>query len=157
MFKTNLMKFGFLVSCCSFAVLLAGCSGGTSVEIVPVSGVLTLRGKPLPNAEIKLVPMADGLDGNFVASGVSDAKGEFTLRLPGKDESGCCACDCKVLVVEGPIPGDRGEDEASIMKAAKFLKSLKNRPIPKDYERLRSTPLTLTISADNPKIEVNLD
>ncbi len=157
MFKTNLMKRGFLLSCCSFALVLAGCSGGTTVEVVPVSGVLMLRGKPLPNAEIKLVPMADGLDGNFVASGVSNAKGEFTLRLPGKDESGCCACDCKVLVVEGPIPGDRGEDEASIMKAANFLKSLKNRPIPEEYERLRSTPLTLTIVPDNPKIEVILE
>jgi len=157
MFKTNLMKRGFLLSCCSFALVLAGCSGGTTVEVVPVSGILMLRGKPLPNAEIKLVPMADGLDGNFVASGVSNAKGEFTLRLPGKDESGCCACDCKVLVVEGPIPGDRGEDEASIMKAANFLKSLKNRPIPEKYERLRSTPLTLTIVPDNPKIEVILE
>ena len=157
MFKTNLMKRGFLLSCCSFALVLAGCSGGTTVEVVPVSGVLMLRGKPLPNAEIKLVPMADGLDGNFVASGVSNAKGEFTLRLPGKDESGCCACDCKVLVVEGPIPGDRGEDEAPIMKAANFLKSLKNRPIPEKYERLRSTPLTLTIVPDNPKIEVILE
>lgn len=156
MLKTKLTQFGFLLSCCSFALLLVGCSGGTTVEIVPVSGVLMLRGKPLPNAEIKLVPMADGLDGNFVASGVSNAKGEFTLRLPGKDESGCCACDCKVLVVEGPIPGDRGEDEASIMKAANFLKSLKNRPIPKEYERLRSTPLTLTIVPNNPKIEVIL-
>ena len=156
MLKTKITQFGLLLSCCSFALLLTGCSGGTTVEVVPVSGVLVLRGKPLPNAEIKLVPMVDGLDGNFVASGVSNAKGEFTLRLPGKDESGCCACDCKVLVVEGPIPGDRGEDEASIMKAANFLKSLKNRPIPKEYERLRSTPLTLTIVPNNPKIEVIL-
>ena len=157
MFKTNLMKLGYLLSCCSFALLLTGCGGEAAVEVVPVSGVLMLRGKPLANAEIKLVPMADGLDGNFVASGVSDAKGEFTLRLPGKEESGCCACDCKVLVVEGPIPGDRGEDEASIMKAAKFLKSLKNRPIPEQNERLKSTPLTLTIVPNNPKIEVILE
>ena len=157
MLKTKLTQFGFLLSCCSFALLLVGCSGGTTVEIVPVSGVLMLRGKPLPNAEIKLVPMADGLDGNFVASGVSNAKGEFTLRLPGKDESGCCVCECKVLVVEGPIPGDRKDDEASIMKAANFLKSLKNRPIPKKYERLRSTPLTLTIAPNNPKIEIILE
>ena len=157
MLKTKLTQFGLLLSCCSFALLLAGCSGGTKVEVVPVSGVLMLRGKPLPNAEIKLVPMAEGLDGNFTAYGVTDAKGEFVLRLPGKDESGCCACDCKVLVVEGPIPGDRGEDEASIMKAAKFVKSLKNRPIPKEYERLLTTPLTLTIVADNPKIELTLD
>jgi hypothetical protein len=157
MFRTNSMKLGFLISCCSFVLLLSGCGGDGSIEVVPVSGVLKLRGKPLANAEIKLVPMAEGLDGNFTAYGVTDAKGEFVLRLPGKDESGCCACDCKVLVVEGPIPGDRGEDEASIMKAARFVESLKNRPIPKEYERLLTTPLTLTIVADNPKIELTLD
>ena len=46
MFKTNLMKRGFLLSCCSFALVLAGCSGGTTVEVVPVSGAIEVPIRP---------------------------------------------------------------------------------------------------------------
>lgn len=137
------------------AITVCGCSEKLP-DVVPATGVVTYRGAPLFNAEIKFIPMHDKLDGNFVASGVTDSKGEFTLSLQGKTESGCCACECKVLVNEGPIPGDRGQDERSIMEGLKFRKSLKNRPIPAKYERVGTTPLTFNVTAENNRFEIEL-
>jgi hypothetical protein len=146
----------------SFALLvlgvitISGC-GEAPPEIVPVTGILTCKGNPVGNAEVKFVPMQDGLDGNYSASGVTDRAGKFTLQLPGQSEPGCCACECKVLVVEGPIPGDtRGQDEKSLLAAANFRKSLKNRPIPKQYERVGTSPLSYTVSAETNNFEIEL-
>jgi hypothetical protein len=142
------------IALCIMAI--SGC-GTSPPEIVPVTGVVTINGDPLANAEVRFMPMADGLDGNFVASGISDKSGAFTLHLQGKPEPGCCACECKVLVVEGPIPGDtRGQDERSLMAAANFKKKLKNRPIPEKYHRVGTSPLSFTVSAENKEFEVKL-
>ena len=135
---------------------LAGC-GKTPPTIVPVTGTVTYKNTPLGNVEVKFIPMDDDLDGNYVASGVTNKAGEFTLHLQGKTEPGCCACECKVLIVEGPIPGDtRSQDEKSLLAAANFRKSLKNRPIPQEYERVGTTPLTMVVSAENNKFELEL-
>lgn len=137
-------------------ITLAGC-GKAPPEIVPVTGTVTYNNAPLGNVEVKFLPMREDLDGNFVASGVTNKAGKFTLRLQGKTEPGCCACECKVLIVEGPIPGDtRSQDEKSLMAASNFRKSLKNRPIPTKYERPGTTPLLLTVSAENNKFEIEL-
>ena len=137
-------------------ITLAGC-GKAPPEIVPVTGTVTYNNAPLGNVEVKFIPMSKELDGNYVASGITNKAGEFTLHLQGKTDPGCCACECKVLIVEGPIPGDtRSQDEKSLKAAANFRKSLKNRPIPKKYERVGTTPLLLTVSAENNKFEIEL-
>ena len=101
--------------------------------------------------------MLDGLGGNHVASGVTDKTGAFTLKFPGKVEPGCCACQCKVLIVEAPIPDEgRGEDEASIMAAGRYRKSQRNRPIPKEFERIGTTPLSYDVDESNKHFEIKL-
>jgi hypothetical protein len=40
-------------------VLLSGCGGG-GPQVAPVSGTVTLDGKPLPNAEVMFVPVGGG-------------------------------------------------------------------------------------------------
>ncbi|MDG1873184.1 MAG: hypothetical protein P8J27_04685 [Mariniblastus sp.] len=129
------------------ALISSGCSP-TAPEIIPVSGNLMLDGKPLPNVEVKFIPMVDGLDGNMIGSGVTDKDGNFTLTLPGKTESGCCACDCKITINEGPMPDGIRGGENEQMAATKFLKSLKNRPIPTRFNRIADTPLSVTVSKD---------
>ena len=137
-------------------ITLTGC-GEKPPEIVPVTGTVVYKNAPYGNVEVKFIPMRNDLDGNYVASGVTNKAGEFTLHLQGKTEPGCCACECKVLIVEGPIPGDtRSQDEQSLLAAANFRKSLKNRPIPKKYERVGTTPLLLNVTAENNSFEIEL-
>jgi hypothetical protein len=137
----------------AIALVLVGCSPAPP-QIVPVSGTVTLDGKPLPNAEVRFIPTRDGLDGNMVGIGVTDDDGKYTLRLPGKTESGCCACECKITITEGPIPDDlRGNDQ---MAATNFLKNLKNRPIPKSFTRMADTPLVVTVTPEQTDYPIEL-
>ena len=145
------MKLGFG----SFALLLVLCVLATGCStppppIVPVSGVLTIKGEPLRNAEVKFVPMHENLDGNAVAAGVTDKNGKYVLMLPGVPEPGCYACECKILVVEGPMPdAARADSNAGFAAANAYRKSLSNRPIPSQYERVGTTPLTITVTAED--------
>jgi len=59
---------------------LAGCGGG-GLKLVPVSGTVTLNGKPLSQCTVTFI--ADASKGNKVAAsliGRLNAQGEFTLR-----------------------------------------------------------------------------
>jgi hypothetical protein len=52
-------------------VLVAGCNGS---NVVPVSGTLTYKGKPVPNAFVHFVP-----ENGRPSMGETDANGKFTL------------------------------------------------------------------------------
>jgi hypothetical protein len=137
--------------------LTTGCSDATP-PVVPANGIVNLRGRPLANAEVRFVPMAPGLDGNFVASGVTDQDGGFTLSLQGKNGQGCCACRCKVLVGEAPLPKEVRDAYISNDQKVinRFQKSLKNRPIPKRYSALKSTPLSFAVSKERSQYNIEL-
>ncbi len=66
-----------------FALSLPGCGGGVTVSLVPVSGVITLDGKPLSNAKIVFMPQASADKKKAPvedSSGMSDAEGKFVLQ-----------------------------------------------------------------------------
>ena len=161
------MRFGRVSNHISHVALLflvalglmsTGC-GKAPPPIIAAGGIITLDGKPLPNAEVRFMPMQDGLDGNYVASAISDADGAFILKLPGKSESGCCACLCKVLVVEGPVPDKlrkAHEDGTDTGAMRRYQTSLPNRPIPDTYGRIGSTPLSFEVSEENHEFAVEL-
>ena len=157
------MKLGSTASIVRLAfafglVLLVGCGGGPNPEILPVSGVVSINGKPLPNAEVRFVPMEDGLDGNFIASGITDKEGGFSLRLPGKEEVGCVACLSKVTINDQPMPGKvraaYGNGNNALIK--RYEDSLKNRPIPTEYKLLRNTPLSYEVSAEQSEFNIEI-
>jgi len=61
---------------CVAALGAAGCSGTARPPTYPVSGTVTLKGKPLEGATIVFVPVAKGAE---AASGVTDASGKYQL------------------------------------------------------------------------------
>ena len=74
-------------ACC---LLLSGC-GGDSLEVAPVSGKVTLDGRPIANVRIFFQPTADGAETFDVGPGSygkTDAEGRFTLQLVGEDRPG---------------------------------------------------------------------
>ncbi len=114
-------------------------------------GVVTLEGKPLRHASVRFIPLTKGLDGNYVAKGLTDDEGRYTLTTAGKGDngSGACACECKVLVKEGPLPDELVElGQRGFRQIAAYRKSLGNRPIPRRYSTIGKTPLTLTVTPD---------
>ena len=141
-----------LATVCLFAVSqLVGCAPAKP-EIVPLTVIVkTAKGQPINNVQVKFVPQIEGLDGNAIAVGVTDDQGSCQPMLRGSEDPGCYACLHKIEVSEGPLPDDiraaYTSDGGASGKA--FQQSLKHRPIPKDYTRLNTTPLSYTPSADN--------
>ena len=143
----------------AFGILFfVGCGSGPNPEILPVSGVVTIDGKPLPNAEVRFVPMTEDLDGNFIASGITGKKGEFSLRLPGKEDVGCVVGLSKVTIDDQPLPDKvhaaYGSGNQALVK--RYDASLKNRPIPTKYKLLRSTPLSYEVSDEQSEFNIEI-
>jgi len=139
-----------------FCLGLTGC-GKAIPPVVPMTAtVKTADGQPVNNVLVRFVPQLDHLDGNYIASGVTDDNGVCEIKLPTKEESGCCACWHKVVVVEGPVPDSVREnymkDAGASMKV--FEKTLKHRPIPRDYTKLFSTPLAVEVSETTSEFEI---
>ena len=138
---------------------LAFCSGcGEFVpEVISASGTLTYRGQPVPNAEVRFVPMINGLDGNYIARGVTDENGKFVLQFPGKTESGVVLGENKVMVLEGPMPDEaRGQSEEAQNIATQFAASLKNRPLPSVFASLSESPLSFEVTKDRTEYDIDL-
>jgi hypothetical protein len=83
------------------AIALAGC-GGNGLKTAPVSGRVTLNGKPLADASVLFSPIPRlGVDNNpGPGSGArTDADGRFTLMLiTGKDVKGAVVGKHKVQI-----------------------------------------------------------
>jgi len=91
-------------------VTLAGCDGG-GPKIVPVSGTLINKGKPVPNAYIDFVP-----EKGRPSWGLTDEEGHFTLNYD-RDHDGALVGRHQVSV--RPRPSTVKEQEA-IMKGKKL-------------------------------------
>lgn len=85
-------------------LLLAGC-GGSSVA--PVSGTVTLDGKPLANATVVFQPDGGGKEPGPASSGVTDANGRYTLRVVTGSTDGAVVGKHKVSITayEGDVEG----------------------------------------------------
>ena len=69
------MRSYFRPAALLLAAALAGCGGGGELDVGEVQGVVTLDGKPLPNAVVTFVPKAGGPSG----VGKTDAEGKYQL------------------------------------------------------------------------------
>jgi hypothetical protein len=127
----------------ALVAVLAGC-GKPPPQIIEVEGVVRLEGKPLKNVAVRFVPVADDAT-EYVASGVTDEAGRF--RLTCKGQTGACAGQNRVLVMEADIPR-RLQDEKAQAELAKYFQSLGGRPIPPKYANLVESPLTADVKAD---------
>jgi hypothetical protein len=80
--RRTLCVAGFCV-----AVALASGCGGDGPKYVPVSGVVTLDGKPYPNAFVSFQPKSskENPEPGRGSMGLTDASGRFVLKYDGKD------------------------------------------------------------------------
>ena len=78
-------------------VILAGCS--SSAGLAPVSGKVTLDGKPLADAHVAFQPMAGSKMPKSAGSfGVTNENGDFTLRTFDDERPGAAVGSHRVLI-----------------------------------------------------------
>lgn len=134
--------------------LLAGLIGcrREGPEVVPVSGVLTRQGKPVPNMQVWFQP-AEGRP----SWGATDEAGRFTLNY-ARGQDGARVGKHKVFIKYDPRPLDAAEEFA--------IKSGKRRPPsqPKDLQALLekygpagASPLEVTVAEPVGDLKIELD
>jgi hypothetical protein len=88
-----------------FVVCFSGCGDG-SRRVEPVSGKVSLNGKPLADAQISFHPKnPDG----FVAVGTTQSDGMFTLVTPGTTKSGAVVGEYHVAITKIVAVDDNGQ------------------------------------------------
>jgi hypothetical protein len=135
-------------------VFVEGC-GPRPPALTPVSGVVKMNGKPVPNALVQFVPSIQGFGGEFIAEGVTDQNGRFELSCTrGK---GACVGENLVIVSEGPTPADvRGASAEAQMKATQYFASLTNRPIPEKFCTAAQSPLKVVVTIEQSIYDIDL-
>lgn len=111
--RVCLLAFAFSV------IAVIGCGGGGSkedlVDVVPVSGKVTLNGEPLKRASVTFMP--EGVGKGSPCYGVTGDDGTYTLKtLDGRD--GCPTGPSKVVIskyakADGSPLGDDPGDAAA--------------------------------------------
>lgn len=121
-------------------VALAGCDSG-GPKVVPVSGVLTRNGQPVPNLEVYFMPTHGR---NSV--GMADAQGRFTLGYT-PDQEGALVGEHTVFVVFNPpqTGAERAVAPADL------------QPILKKYGSKDTSPLKIEIKKRESNLEIKLD
>ncbi|MBN2577819.1 MAG: hypothetical protein JXB10_02425 [Pirellulales bacterium] len=129
---------------CSAACLLlaAGCGGG--LKPVPVTGDVTLDGKPVDDAGVLFCPKEKGP----VAIGVTDAAGKF--QLSSNDHSGALPGQYRVAITKQQILGE--ENYGRLGPKAVHVKWL----IPEKYSRIKTSGLQATVKQEENEFHFSL-
>ncbi len=103
------MSRPLLVAVAVCALPLAGCGDGPA--LVPVSGKVTLDGKPLANVWINFQPIAADpkVPPGPGSSAKTDAEGQYTLRVDER-KNGAVVGKHKVMIQPGEEGGDADAD-----------------------------------------------
>ena len=129
-------------------LLAAGCTGGP--KLVPVTGKVTMNGKPLKNAKVDFHPDPDMGNTGPGSSGTTDENGNFTLVCSQGAKPGAVVGHHRVIVTDLDVYGTvfvgrgdyRTEDPKGPKEVPKFSR------LPATYEKLASTPFKVEVKAD---------
>lgn len=101
--------------CCALGSV--GCNG----EVVPVSGRVTLDGKPLHNAVVTFQPMGSGKSTETTTTGSvgrTDSEGRFVLRLVSPERYGAAAGDHFVTISTSAGGSDAAPADEALLPLA---------------------------------------
>ena len=87
------LLFGFLL------LLVTSCGGG-GPDLAPVSGKITLDGKPLADATVGFYPL--GEHGDVMSSGRTNSNGEYTLKTVKTMQTGAVVGKHRVSITLEP-------------------------------------------------------
>ena len=119
----------------------AGCADG--LKIVPVSGVATYKGEPVPSLLLNFQP-----ETGRPSWGITDAKGRFSLDYDAKNKG---ALVSKHTVSATYRPGTPDE-EMGVVKPHPAIKAITQK-----YSDSVNSPLKVEISGPTDNLEVKFD
>lgn len=129
--------------------LLAGCSRGDGLERVPITGILTVEGSPLPGAVVQLLPT--GQTQGPGAIGISDSEGKFEVISSRQNDEGVPPGEYTVRVSRlvnpdgSVVPADEPEADHPDSRES----------VPRPYSGVDS-PLKVVISEQGSEVKVDI-
>ncbi len=129
-----------------FVLVLSLCGCGSAsvrpehVKTVPVSGILTFQGNPLPDFQVVFTPT----DGSRPARGKTDAAGKFVLGT-NKPGDGSSAGTSKISVAFDPVPEIDSSMAEPIDDPRKMPKPKAN--VPAKYNNPETSELVVDVPA----------
>jgi hypothetical protein len=122
------------------ALAVCGC-GERGQKLVKAGGVVTYRGKPLPEASITFVPV----DGGLPSIGRTDTSGQFELTTSGRPGAPIGSFQVAISAVRQKRPVSPGE--AASMTTAQ-IEANHEQLIPLKYNNLITSGLTADVADD---------
>ena len=123
-------------------LLICGCFG-SAVETA-VNGTLRIGGQPLENVLVTFYSAENPDSEKLVASGLTNANGEFTLTRDDDESTNIAVGSYLVTLTEGEVPATVTASEVPLA-AQSYLLSLAHRPLPVVYARHVDTPLKVDV------------
>jgi hypothetical protein len=135
---------------CGCLLFLVGCGGSGGPEL-PVSGIVTLDGNPVPDATVRFYP-DQGTDPTSSGYAVTGSDGKFVITS-GQGKKGLVAGKYKVTVSKGKVQtGESEEGAGAVIPEVEFKDDF--API---YSNPAQTVLSYSVTGDGKPIEIKLD
>ena len=144
---------------CICAVVF-GCRGSEDINVYPVTGVVTLNGKPLGNASIIFNPAMTPSLGRL-ATARTDQQGKFTLYTENRRGAGVCSYTVTVIAEEESAerPDPRADRNAAASSTPGKL-PISQKPgklrVPEMYTKQEESGLTFTVLNESNHFEIKL-
>ena len=147
------IKFVALLALGLLVAVVVGCSDGgdSGPELVPVSGTVTLDGKPLSGTTVNFVPTGSTLGGNCY--GVTDASGRYELMVD-EDHKGAAVGEYKVTCSKWVLPD--GSDFVGTEGGPSPMEAEATEAIPEKYRDEATTDLEGSVPAGGTTIDFKL-
>jgi hypothetical protein len=116
------------------ALLICGCGGGNEREVAPVSGVVTIDGKPLDHGTVMFVPSV-----GQSAKGIINPDGSYVMTTYSNGD-GAPVGENRVMV-DAAIRGKGSKDDLLGM-------AIIESPIPREYADVGLSKLVFNVEAD---------
>ena len=135
-----------VAACCLLSLLLTGCGSGDGP--VPVTGKVTLDGKPVSDASVTFTPASQ--EGR-VAVGATDDSGMYSLNLlTGEVKDGAMPGAYKVSISKGELVGGKPVDDSRGDSFSSLGMSSGSSPrakllIPVRYSSVRTSGLSFEV------------
>ena len=147
-----------------FVALIGMCVGCESqpYKVAPVSGTLTLDGKPAPEVAVMFQPIAEGKNINPGPGsyGITDEQGRYTLKLVGEESPGAVVGKHQVRM--DPYPkalqqqNDAAKGGAPVVDEPTGPIQIRTK-VPAKYNQINS-PLEFTVPAEGTdKADFNME
>lgn len=141
----------------AISVCIAGCAPGDTTPkisgLVTVSGMVTLDGKPLPNATVVFVPIGGG--GESSAGGLSDSTGKYILQTNEKSY-GIKPGQYKVVISSFVMPdGTIKQIDGNTSPMQLKIEGAK-QVVPPKYSDLLGSTLTSNVGPEGGNIDFSL-